>query len=356
MSALSNINPEPVVFWASTVIGLLIAVGGMYQWFRSKQEKIPTAWKKVGMISEIYIYPLKSGRGVPLGQVEITQRGPKSNSEGTKGLRDRFFIVIGSQSKDMKTARAHPKMVLISISSNGDGFVTFKAEGMEDITIKIPEGADLENTVEFCLWDKEVTHGVVCDEKASAWFAKYLDREEPGCTLLYCPTSDEFPNRDLAKYQKRKLDVYNKVQNQDVGAFSDLYSYNVMTESSVDDLNSRLPSDITVTAKRFRPNFVIRGNLTPYEEDNWTWIKINDIIFLRGMPCTRCVLTTVDPDSGEKNKDQEPLKTLKTYRKVPTPEQYALHGNAPVLGMFMGVREGVNGIIRIGDEVFLGSS
>ena len=31
--------------------------------------------------------------------------------------------------------------------------------------------------------------------------------------------------------------------------------------------------------------------------------------------CSRCILTTIDPQTGERNADREPLTTLKTYRE-----------------------------------------
>ncbi|MOA59442.1 hypothetical protein D3C78_1840540 [compost metagenome] len=31
--------------------------------------------------------------------------------------------------------------------------------------------------------------------------------------------------------------------------------------------------------------------------------------------CSRCVLTTIDPQTGERSADREPLTTLKSYRE-----------------------------------------
>jgi uncharacterized protein YcbX len=32
-------------------------------------------------------------------------------------------------------------------------------------------------------------------------------------------------------------------------------------------------------------------------------------------PCSRCVITTIDPDTGERGANSEPLRTLSLYRK-----------------------------------------
>ena len=73
----------------------------------------------------------------------------------------------------------------------------------------------------------------------------------------------------------------------------------------------RVPEVITM--KRFRPNLVVK-NTAPYQEDNWEAIKIGDCELQIVKPCSRCVLTTVNPETG-KLSGREPLKTLAKYRK-----------------------------------------
>lgn len=84
----------------------------------------------------------------------------------------------------------------------------------------------------------------------------------------------------------------------------------MITEASLAELNSRLEEP--VTAQQFRMNFVVKGS-TAFEEDKWDWVKIGDVILRNVKPCTRCIFTTVDPETGTKNPKVEPLKTLKRY-------------------------------------------
>jgi uncharacterized protein YcbX len=56
--------------------------------------------------------------------------------------------------------------------------------------------------------------------------------------------------------------------------------------------------------------------------------------------CARCVVTTIDPDTGEAG--PEPLRTLSTYRRT---------GNKVDFGMNL-VASGT-GILRIGDDIRL---
>ena len=95
------------------------------------------------------------------------------------------------------------------------------------------------------------------------------------------------------------------------GLFTDLTSVSLVNQHSVNDLNKRVGnSDITV--EQFRHNIVVDGpDLQPYDEDTWDWIKIGDNVILRNVKdCTRCILTTIDPENGIRHPDREPLKTL----------------------------------------------
>jgi uncharacterized protein YcbX len=64
--------------------------------------------------------------------------------------------------------------------------------------------------------------------------------------------------------------------------------------------------------ERFRPNIVFTGG-APYLEDEMSAFKISGTTFYGVKPCARCVITTIDPLTGEKGK--EPLKTLSQYRR-----------------------------------------
>lgn len=62
-------------------------------------------------------------------------------------------------------------------------------------------------------------------------------------------------------------------------------------------------------------NFVVKG-AEPHDEDSWDWVKIGDIIFRNIRPCTRCMVTTVDPQTGTKHPEFEPVKTLRKFVSI----------------------------------------
>lgn len=91
--------------------------------------------------------------------------------------------------------------------------------------------------------------------------------------------------------------------------YSNITSYNIINERSVEDLVKRIGNN-SVTLHNFRPTIVI--NTEPYAEDSFEWVKIGEVIFRLTKPCTRCLLTTVDQETGEGNKQGDPLRTLRT--------------------------------------------
>ena len=137
---------------------------------------------------------------------------------------------------------------------------------------------------------------LAADKQAKIWISDYLGKR---CNFVFMPD-----------HSNRQVDQDYAIGKNQV-AFSDGFPLLLISESSLFDLNSRVSEEITM--KRFRPNLVVK-NTDPYQEDNWESIKIGDCELQIAKPCSRCVLTTVDPETG-KFSGREPLKTLAKYRK-----------------------------------------
>lgn len=71
---------------ASLLTGL-----GAYLYRNKKREKIPTEWKLIGKVTNLYIYPLKSGHRMELNEAQCNDYGMSQTSEDSKvlQLRDR---------------------------------------------------------------------------------------------------------------------------------------------------------------------------------------------------------------------------------------------------------------------------
>ena len=108
--------------------------------------------------------------------------------------------------------------------------------------------------------------------------------------------------------------------------FADAYALLLTSESSLAELNGRLPKHIPMA--RFRPNIVVRG-LPPYAEDDIERLVIGKVELRFVKPCIRCVTTTTDQTSGERD-GEEPLRTLRSYRWLASLSGVAFGMNAIV--------------------------
>ena len=96
--------------------------------------------------------------------------------------------------------------------------------------------------------------------------------------------------------------------------FSDGFPVLLITEASLEDLNGRLTvkGETPVPMSRFRPNLVVSG-AQAFAEDQWKRIRVGNIEFSVVKPCSRCVIPTIDINTGLKY--PEPIRTLGEYRK-----------------------------------------
>ncbi|XP_038617394.1 mitochondrial amidoxime-reducing component 1-like isoform X2 [Tachyglossus aculeatus] len=129
-------------------------------------------------------------------------------------------------------------------------------------------------------------------------------------------------------------------------AYTDASPYMLLSEASLADLNSRLEKKVKTS--NFRPNIVVSG-CKVFEEDSWSELLIGDVKLKRVMACGRCVLTTVDPDSGVISR-KEPLQTLKSYRMC-DPSDQKLYGKSPLFGQYFVLEN--PGTIKVGDPIYL---
>ncbi|XP_017790095.1 PREDICTED: mitochondrial amidoxime-reducing component 1-like isoform X2 [Habropoda laboriosa] len=304
-------------------------------------------WEKVGEIRELYLYPLKSGRGKNLKQCDFTEFGISLKNEGMFTLVDRMFLVYNEETGRFQTGRHYPTLILVSLSAVDDTKVKLEAVGMPSVIFVVPKW--LENAseaVQCTMWWGESVKCIDCGPEPAEWLSRFLTGTNSGLRLG-CTLMDR--RNVFVPPWKKFTDVYQNLRNEDTGLFSDLASYMLMTTRSVEQLNEKL--ERPVPTLQFRPNILV-STQKPFEEDNWEWIKIGERVVIRNVkPCSRCKMVRLNPENGVVDKE-EPLKTLKTEQT--NPERAALEGNAPTMGIYCGLY--VPGKVEIGDEVFVHSS
>ncbi len=238
-------------------------------------------------VSNLYIYPIKSTMAISLPHADIDELGLAF---------DRRFV-ISDNSGQFITARTEPTLCLVKAILTEQG-IKLSAPNMPTLILEYKDFNNQYQKVK--VWGDEVA-GQFCSTAASTWFSNYLQRP---CQLL-------FFGQKSYREKKAHTDKARKL------AFADGYPLLLISQASLDDLNQRLLANNqqTVSMAQFRPNIVV-DNCLPFAEDGWQYIRIGEVEFKVSKPCERCVFTTIDPKNGVKHAQQQPLRTLKTYRQT----------------------------------------
>lgn len=260
-------------------------------------------------VSELYLYPIKSARGIALPRAELDERGLR---------HDRRWMLVNPDGVFISQREAH-RMALIDVALLADGLL-ISAPAMASLRIPlVAEGT----TMPARIW-RDVVAAVPVDRAADEWFSTFLDRS---CRLVFMPPATQ-----------RVVDRTYVAEARMVG-FADAFPLLIIGQGSLDLLNERLHArgEQPVPMRRFRPNLVIAGTRA-HEEDEWLHVRAGAVDVDVVKPCARCVITTVDVETAEAG--AEPLRTLSTYRK---------QGSKVLFGQNAAHRH--SGAIAVGDAV-----
>jgi uncharacterized protein YcbX len=221
------------------------------------------------------------------------------------------------------TAREVNRLVLIDPAITPYGLVV-NAPDLPALAVPTP---DPDAQIPVNLWESHLTAATAGPE-ADAWFSKAMGRT---ARLVHLddptrrPTSPEFSEPD------------------DRVSLADGYPLLLATEESLTALNdvvlenakdAREPLPMT----RFRPNVVVAG-AEAWAEDDWRRVRIGEATFRAVKGCARCVLTTIDPETGDREK--EPIVSLARVRRWDGKTWFGINLVPDTAGV----------AIRVGDEV-----
>jgi len=177
---------------------------------------------------------------------------------------------------------------------------------------------------------------------------------------------------------------------EDVCSFPDNTALHLASVASLKELNARIKSRgrSNVTMSRFRPNIIVDRlevteaagshanstppGLSPWAEDAWAQMSIipgspmsslsEPVLLRKTYLASRCMVTKVDPATGIPNEDDEPIRTLSTYRlhdnkkafEAPDPR----FGDEPMFGLKLAMvpgssEDGVSLEVSVGDVIML---
>lgn len=246
------------------------------------------------IVSELYVYPIKSCQGIKLQQAEVTAKG---------FLWDRELMVVSRKGKFL-TQRQFPQLAKAQITLEGD-LISLSTEdsSLETITFN-PNFNGAEIAVE--IW-RDNTVAIDQGDEVAAWFHRLLELDDnKECRLV---------RQSATRKVRHKLSF----TEENPVSFADGYPFLLTATASLAELNRRIAETYEETApiipmNHFRPNIVVETT-KPFEEDYWKVIQLGKIKFDVVKPCSRCIITTIDQKTGTKNPLKEPLRTLGSFRQ-----------------------------------------
>lgn len=257
-------------------------------------------------LSRLYIHPVKSMRGLRLSHARADISGLNF---------DRIFMLTETDGTFI-TARQHSQMVLFTPVIQPDG-LWLRAPDASEASVRFADFCTPPAPTE--VWGNHFT-ALIAPAAINRWLSGFFQRD----------VQLRWVGPALTRRVKAHADV-------PLG-FADGFPYLLTSEASLRDLQKRCPAGVRM--EQFRPNLVVAG-AEPWDEDRWRVVRIGSVIFDVVKPCTRCVLTTVNPELGRRHGAGEPLATLQRFR---TSED----GNVN-FGQNLIARN--SGLLRVGDEL-----
>lgn len=233
-------------------------------------------------IRSLHVYPVKSCAGIELGAVAVDARG----LEG-----DRRWMVADAGGRFL-TQRTHPALARIHTRLLPGGETALGLAGLPELLLHAPPAA-LRRPVR--IWQDEVLAPVANDD-ANAWISAAL-----GLPAVLVYADDAM----LRVADPRWTDGLPAPV-----AFPDGFPVLVCSTSSLAALGTWMNGNPPPMAC-FRPNVVIDG-LPAWAEDELRELRCGDVVLRLVKPCTRCIVTSLDPLSGEPGAN--PLPALRAHR------------------------------------------
>jgi len=258
-------------------------------------------------VTQLLVYPFKSGRGLSVNQTGFDAEGM---------LNDRRLMAVDEDALFM-TARRNPELLQITCNASGSGWELSHPSQATNCIIN-----QSDTQLSGHIWT-DTFDAIDGGDEAADWLSQVLDTK---CRVaLWKPAA-----RHSEKYS---LDT----------SFSDASPILIASEASMQQGCdwAGIPFDI----RRFRPNIVING-VEAFEEEKWQSIRIGGTTFKMLDTCSRCILTTRDPDTGEAHPDMQPMKVLMAKHRD--------EKGQPIMGMNATLASSIEtASISVGDEITL---
>ncbi len=271
-------------------------------------------------IHSLHVYPVKSFRGIDLDSAELTATGLR---------HDRAWLVIDEQRRFLSQRRL-PAMARVATSLHRDA-LELGCDGLPACRVPFQRGPG--PTLRTEVW------GDPCDvidegDGAAAWLKQALETTFTPRLVRMAPAYDR-PQKRPERYGSGTHTF-----------FADTAPFLVAAVSSLERLNQSLRDggQDVVPMDRFRANVVISG-LEAFAEHGLQALEGPGYRLGLRYPRERCVMTTMDQATGERDPAGEPFNTLRRINPMPD------NPKGPAFGELAVLEQGAGVTIRAGDSL-----
>lgn len=329
-------------------------------------------------IEKLYVYPIKSFRGVSLDKVQVTKYG---------FTYDRSFMLL--QIEDDKGTKTFKNMSVANYNemvrffpeidtARGTMTITFKPiDNSEPKSINIPLEPDTSSLEVIDIeMHKSPTQAYKMDDKYNDWMTScfgyecvlaYIGekRRQVRCSALEYKTGiggEANGNNNAQGWLSSISSVASKATGMIMGEstpteirFSDVAPFLFVSSKSMDDVHNRLPSGQKFDITKFRPNVIVSGAEKPWDEDYWGELTIGgETKIICEHNCGRCRSINIDYNTGAQGTGEagKMLKMLSSNRRVDKGTKWN-----PIFGRYSWLEPASEGNeIHVGDTVEVGKT
>ena len=280
----------------------------------------------IGKVARIAIYPVKGCARVELQSARVGPKGLDGDREymvvRQKPEADGVHLFLTQRDKRTREEAKPQSLAILALIEPEvrDGALRLTWKGNDPISIPRDDVPGAVMAVEI---HKVVVSAVDQGETVAKWLSEHL-----GLKVGLVRASGPF----------HRLASQNYMRNTNPIMFQDAYPVHWFMQESVDELSGFAGQEIPWTS--FRPNIVGRGG-EPQAEHGMYEGMMGEVRFVQPKPCTRCPVTTVDQEKGER-RGTEPLSALSTYKRWSRTGELIFGENALPLN---------SGVVRVGDDI-----
>lgn len=271
-------------------------------------------------ITGLFIHPVKSMRALAVDEARLTPTGLAG---------DRHWMVVGDDGRFV-TQRECPGLATIDARLE-EGRLVLAAAGQGEIGV--PRGGEGGARVRTEVWG-DACEALSEGREVGAWLTAALASRRP-LRLVRMAPGYRRPQRHPDRFGADTTTV-----------FADSAPLLIASEASLEALNRELRArgHDPVPMDRFRPNVVVAG-LPPLAEHGLRVLAHERYRLGLRYPRERCVVTTLDQRTGQRDPAGEPFRTLRDFNPMPGSLR------APAFAQLAVIESGSGARIAVGDRL-----